>query len=158
MCRIDQGEAAMTSKAALFALMAIWGVGLGGATLPARADELAPDTAAEAKALADTPAEGFVNRVWQKEETGDLPGVVRIFLSDGTLVMDSCWETHRLATWRMLGENRLSWDEDGTDISARIADLAADSLTLVLDLKGGPVEEHYTAAPVPSVCPEMIKG
>lgn len=144
----------MTSRTALFALLAMWGVGLGGA-LPARADDMQPETASETRADAGTPTHGLVNRVWQQEDSGELPGVIRIFLSDGTLVMDSCWETHRIAAWRMLGDDRLSWNEDGTEITARIAALGADLLTLVVDARGGPVEERYTGAPVPSLCPDM---
>jgi hypothetical protein len=148
----------MTSKAALFALLAMWGVGLGGG-LPARADDLATDDAVTevAASSGEVPA-GFVNRVWVKAESGDMPGVIRIFLSDGTLVQDSCWETHRLSSWKQSGETALSWDEDGATIKARIAALGATRMTLVLDLKGGPVTEHYVAAPVPSVCPDMPKA
>jgi|SRR6185437_4938297 hypothetical protein len=145
----------MTSKAALFALLALWGVGVGGA-LPARADESSADnTASEARTQAPVGPAGLVNRVWQRSGSGDQPGVIRIFLSDGTLVMDSCWETHRLASWTMGPDDRLSWNEDGTDIHARVKSLGLDSLVLQIDLKGGAVEEHYTAAPVPSVCPDM---
>jgi hypothetical protein len=145
----------MTSKTALFALLALWGVGLGGA-LPARAEDTATEgTASEAKTETTLAVPGFVNRVWQQTDHGELPGVVRIFLSDGTLVMDSCWETHRLATWKQVAERELRWNEDGADISARIAALTADHLTLVLDLKGGVIEQHYAAAPVPSVCPDL---
>jgi len=148
----------MTSRTALFALLALWGVGLGG-SLPARADDLRTDGAAsEAKADPGAVAPGLVNRVWQQTDGNGLPGVIRIFLSDGTLVMDSCWETHRLAAWKMVADDRLSWTEDGADISARIAALTSDSLTLVLDLRGGRVAEHYTAAPVPSICPDMPKA
>lgn len=148
----------MTSKAALFALLTIWGVGLGAA-LPVRAEDMSSEeSTAEAKAQPGVPSTDFTNRVWVKTGTGDLPGVIRIFLSDGTLVQDSCWETHRLSAWKMLPDNKLSWNEDGTDIAAHIAALTTDKLTLVLDLKGGPVEEHYEAAPVPSVCPDMPKA
>ena len=145
----------MTSRTALFALLAMWGVGFGGA-LPLRAEDLASeDSAKEAKA--DAPDHGLTNRVWVKSDSDDRPAVIRIFLSDGTLVQDSCWETHRLSNWKMVSDSRVTWNEDGLDISARIAALTANKLTLVLNLKGGPVEEHYTAAPVPSVCPDMPK-
>ena len=148
----------MTSKAALFALLTIWGVGLGTA-LPVRAEDMSSEeSTAEAKASPGLPATDFTNRVWVKTDSGDLPGIIRIFLSDGTLVQDSCWETHRLSAWKMLPDNKLSWNEDGMDIAAHIAALTADKLTLVLDLKGGAVTEHYEAAPVPSVCPDVPKA
>ncbi|MDR3471539.1 MAG: hypothetical protein P4M09_07590 [Devosia sp.] len=148
----------MTSKAALFALLAMWGVGLGGA-LPARAEDLTSDeVATELAADSGAVSPGFADRVWVKAESGELPGVIRIFLSDGTLVQDSCWETHRLSSWTKTGNADLSWDEDGTRIKARIAALSATRMTLVLDLKDGPQTEHYVAAPVPSVCPDMPKA
>ena len=147
----------MTSKTALFALLAMWGVGLGG-SMPARAEEAAVDDAVKVAAEAGKTAPEFTDRVWVKSDSGDLPGVIRIFLSDGTLVQDSCWETHRLSPWQMSNGTELKWNEDGVEIKAHIADLTADRLTLVLDLKGGPVPEHYAAAPVPSVCPDMPKA
>lgn len=145
----------MTSRAALFALLALWGVGVGG-SLPARAEDPPGDSArSETRAHAAIGPAGLVNRVWQRADTGDQPGVIRIFLSDGTLVMDSCWETHRLSAWTVEPDGRLSWSEDGTDVRARVKSLGLDSLVLQLDLKGSPIEEHYTAAAVPSVCPDV---
>jgi hypothetical protein len=44
------------------------------------------------------------------------------------------------------------------DIKADIVTLTADELVLSLKLKGGDVEEHYTPATVPSVCPDMPKS
>ncbi len=149
----------MTSRAALFALLTLWGVGVGGAALPARAEETPTEGAGtEARAEQGAVLPGLTNKVWQRVDHGELPGIIRIFLSDGTLVMDSCWETHRLASWRPLDAHRVAWNEDGADINARIATLTETRLTLVLELKGGPVTEHYGAAPVPSVCPDIQKA
>jgi len=76
------------------------------------------------------------------------------FLSDGTLIMDSCWETYRLSRWRRGENGSITWNEDGKDIVARIAEL--DSV-LVLDvaLVSGTDVQRYRPAPVPFVCPEM---
>jgi len=101
----------------------------------------------------------LTNRVWVK--TGDesaLPGVIKIFLSDGTLVQDSCWETHRMSPWQMKTPKSLSWTEDGAEIKANIVTLTADELVLSLNLKGGVSEEHYAPSPVPAVCPDMPKA
>jgi len=136
----------MTSRAALFALLGLWGV--GSACLPAAAEDSVPtETAGEAEA-------DLTDRVWVKDGS-DLPGVVRIFLSDGTLVQDSCWETHRLSAWQMDGETSVTWNEDGMDIRADIVTLSADELVLTLRLTGGDVEERYVPATVPYVCPDM---
>lgn len=143
----------MTTKTALFALLAVWGV--GGACVPSAA--LAEDVALEASDAA--PAKrSFTNRVWVKQGAGDdLPGVMRIFLSDGTLVQDSCWETHRLSEWKMASETVVTWNEDGMDISADIVSVSAQSLVLGLKLGSETVEERYEAADVPYVCPDIPK-
>ena len=136
----------MTSKAALFALLALWGVG-AGSVLPARADEAAAEaTPAKTRAGTDIGPAGLVNRVWQRWEADGQPSMVRIFLSDGTLVMDDCWATHRLSSWTCSPDGRLNWREDGKDIHARVKSLGLDRLVLQVDRKGSSVEERYTAA------------
>lgn len=145
----------MTSKAALLTLLTLWGV---GAAVPhqAWADETTAEQSSDSK---DEPASDLTNRVWVKAgDDAALPGVIKVFLSDGTLVQDSCWETHRLSPWQMTDARSLTWNEDGMDIKADIVTLTADELVLSLKLKGGDVEEHYTPAPVPSVCPDVPKG
>ena len=103
----------MTSKAALLALLTLWGV---GAAVPhqAWADEITSEQAADSDSdPGKVPP--LTDRVWVKAgETSDLPGVIKIFLSDGTLVQDSCWETHRLSAWQQTGAKSVSWNEDGT--------------------------------------------
>lgn len=146
----------MTTKTALFALLAAWGVG-AGVCPPALAEEADPDGISE-KAGEPGPAQrSFTNRVWT--QTGaDLPGVMRIFLSDGTLVQDSCWETHRLSEWQMTSATSITWDEDGMAITADIVSVSSDSLVLNINLGGEVVEQRYSAAGVPFVCPDMPKA
>jgi len=145
----------MTSKAAIFALLSLWGVG-EAACVPAYAEDAVTAESSEVSAEA---GKGLTNRVWVKAGGDEaLPGVIKIFLSDGTLVQDSCWETHRLSAWQMSDAKSVSWNEDGMDIKADIVTLTADELVLSLKLKGGDVEEHYTPSPVPYVCPDMPKG
>jgi hypothetical protein len=143
----------MTSKAAIFALLTLWGVGT--ATLPAKADDLVPETQTDSDA---DGTDGLTNRVWVRSEEGQLPGVIKIFLSDGTLVQDSCWETHRLSDWQQVSDGSVSWNEDGMEIAADIVTLTADELVLSLKLKGGAVEERYAPAKVPYVCPDIPKS
>ena len=78
----------------------------------------------------------------------------RCFLSDGTLISDSCFETYRLSSWRLDGEE-LVWSEDGIDIRARLVSVDADTLVLSLALRDGEEEQRFTAATVPYVCPDM---
>ncbi len=143
----------MTSKAALFALLAMWGV---GSTLPVPSfaeESVSEDAATDARLQKN----GLTDRVWVKEDPDGLPGVMRIFLSDGTLVQDSCWETHRLSPWEFTSDAALKWNEDGMDIAADIVSLTAAELVLSLKLAGDTVEEKYVPANVPYVCPDMPK-
>ena len=107
----------------------------------------------------DDAADDLTNRVWVKSGENDLPGIIKIFLSDGTLVQNSCWETHRLSAWQMTDAKSVSWNEDGDDIKADIVSLSADELVLSLKLRGGAVEEHYRPPPSPPsarICPSVI--
>ena len=137
-----------TSKAAIFALLSLWGVG-AAPCLPAFAEEVPGEST-------DADADELTNRVWVKEgDESQLPGVANIFLSDGTLVQDSCWETHRLSAWHKDGDAAVAWNEDGMDIRANIVTLTADELGLNIVGMG---EERYIPATVPDVCPDIPKG
>lgn len=143
----------MTSKAAIFALLSLWGVGTA-ACLPATAQE---ETTPASESVAAGEDE-LTDRVWVKAgDEASLPGVIKIFLSDGTLVQDSCWETHRLSAWQK-SDSGVSWNEDGMEIKADIVTLSAEELVLSLKLIGGAVEERYTPATVPYVCPDIPKS
>ena len=146
----------MTSKAAILTLLTLWGV---GTAVPHQAWAEESTSSEQSSDNKDDEGSGLTNKVWIKAgDDAALPGVIKVFLSDGTLVQDSCWETHRLSPWQMTDAKSLTWNEDGTDIKADIVTLTADELVLSLKLKGGDVEEHYKPAPVPSVCPDMPKG
>jgi len=146
----------MTSKAAILALLTLWGVG-AGLPYPALAEEAAASGAPQGRE--DEDRSDLTNRVWVKTGSPqDLPGVIKIFLSDGTLVQDSCWETHRLSPWEMTSARTLQWTEDGAEIKADIVTLTADELVLSLKLKGGAVEERYSPSPVPATCPDVPKS
>ena len=77
------------------------------------------------------------------------------YLSDGTLLMDSCFETYRLAKWRALEGQRVAWEEDGIPIEAQIVELEEKRLRLRLQLRGSSRYEEYRVAPSPYVCPDM---
>ena len=102
-----------------------------------------------------TPAVALTDRVWVRSDSTGLPGVMLIFLSDRTLLMDSCWETYRLARWRMESDSVLRWQEDSAEIGATIRALEDSALVLLVSLRDGSAEQHYTAAAVPYVCPDM---
>lgn len=99
----------------------------------------------------------IVDRVWVSTDKTDPPGEMRIFLSDGTLVSDSCWETYRLSRWHIEAGGIIVWHEDTAEIKAKILESNDATLKLRLDLIDGTKQATYTAASVPYVCPDMPK-
>jgi hypothetical protein len=96
----------------------------------------------------------FVGHIWISTDPSAAPGTLRIFLPDGTLVMDSCVETYRLARWRAIDDRRIEWQEDTARILAEIAQVTSDQLQLRLHLVSEIKEENYRLAPVPFLCPD----
>ena len=143
----------MDTKAAIIALMSVWGVG-ACATLPA--------TAQETTNVADEDVEQtnpLLNKVWVRADADEnLPGPMQIFLGDGTLVSDSCWETYRLSKWEQVSDSAISWDEDGMTINADIASISDTELVLNLKLGSEVQEQRFVTATAPYVCPDMIKS
>jgi len=144
----------MDTKAAIIALMSVWGVG-ACASVPAMAQETT-DIADDA---ADTDdSNPLLNRVWVRADADpSLPGPMQIFLEDGTLVTDSCWETYRLSKWQQVSDTAISWDEDGMTINADIASLSPTELVLNLKLGSDIQEQRFVLATVPYVCADMPK-
>ena len=99
----------------------------------------------------------LINKVWRITSPPDrAPGSFYIFLSDGTLVMTSCVETYRLATWRADGVSRLMIAEDpGVQYPAEIRDVRDREAHLRLILKSEQVELTLTQADAPFVCADM---
>jgi len=142
----------MDTKAAILALMSVWGVG-ACATLPAIAQDA--EDATDDVGESENP---LLNKVWVRADAdASLPGPMQIFLSDGTLVSDSCWETYRLSKWQQVSDSAISWDEDGMTINADIATLSDTELVLNLKLGSDVLEQRYVTAAVPYVCPDMVK-
>jgi hypothetical protein len=81
--------------------------------------------------------------------------MTRIFLSDGTLVMDSCWETYQLAKWQAESDSVVSWQEGPATIRATVLELDPGTLVLRMNLATETHDEHYRPAPVPFLCPDM---
>lgn len=98
----------------------------------------------------------WVGRVWINSDPTERPGVMRIFLADGTLVMDSCWETYRLASWQAVTDSVVVWQEDTAEIRAHL-ELGAERLQMRLILGRDTLVEQYHVASVPYVCPEMMR-
>lgn len=145
----------MDTKAAILALMSVWGVGTIG-TLPACAqDAETTEDAADDAADGENP---LLNKVWIRADADPAqPGPMQIFLGDGTLVSDSCWETYRLSKWQQVSDSAISWDEDGMTINADIASVSQTELVLNLKLGSEVQEQRFVTATAPYVCPDMEK-
>jgi hypothetical protein len=76
---------------------------------------------------------------------------MQVFLSSGTLLMDSCWETYRLEAWTAEADSVVRWQEDGQDVRASVVSLSDDGL--VLRVNGE--DQAYAAASTPYLCPDM---
>ena len=77
----------------------------------------------------------FVGKTWLSTDSSAPRGTIRIFLPDGTLLMDSCGETYRLARWTSMTPTRIAWEEDTARIEADVTQAAADVLELRLQLE-----------------------
>lgn len=142
----------MDTKAAIIALLSVWGVG-ACASVPAMAQDTVDTTDDEAER-----GNPLLNKVWVRADAdASLPGPMQIFLGDGTLVSDSCWETYRLSSWQQVSDTAISWDEDGMTINADIASLSDTELVLNLKLGSEVQEQRFVSATVPYVCPDMIR-
>jgi hypothetical protein len=100
------------------------------------------------------PEMPFVGKAWLSTDSSSARGTIRVFLPDGTLLMDSCGETYRLARWTPIDSTRIAWEEDRARIEADVAQAAAGILELRLHLKSELKVEHYRLAQVPYVCPD----
>ena len=149
------GMAGSETRAVLVAIAIVMTGACDRSTAPAEAPS--PSATPVADSATDTPAAptpSFTDRVWLRADAGSAPGAMQAYLSDGTLISDSCFETYRLSSWRLDGD-QLAWSEDGVDIRARVVSVDTDALTLRLMLRGGEEEQRFTAAAVPYVCPDM---
>ena len=96
----------------------------------------------------------IVGKTWLSTDASAPAGTIRVFLPDGTLLMDSCGETYRLARWTSIDATRIAGEEDGAPIEADVVQTAADVLELRLHLRSEVKVERYRLALVPYVCPD----
>ena len=152
---MSSGMAAGEMRSILVAIAIVMASACNQSTAPAEAPP--PSATPVADSATDTPpptTPSFTDRVWLRADAGSAPGAMQVYLSDGTLISDSCFETYRLSSWRLEGED-LVWSEDGIDIRARLVSVDSNALVLRLMLRGGEEEQRFTAATVPYVCPDM---
>lgn len=114
--------------------------------------------AAPAPVAAEAPAESkpsFVNRVWAVAESRQVAaGDLRVFLSDGTLVMTSSHATPAFGTWRTNGD-RLTIIEEGLEYPTDILELNERAFRIRMHSPGEPVEILF--APAESIAPDSVQ-
>jgi uncharacterized lipoprotein YbaY len=113
-----------------------------------------PSADQEARTASPGAPPTFVGKTWMSTDPSAAPGTLRIFLPDGTLVMDSCGETYRLARWRAIDDRRIEWQEDSARIEAEVTQVGSEQLQLRMQMVRELREENYRLASVPFVCPD----
>jgi len=109
-----------------------------------------PETVAQ-PAPAGRPV-SFVNRVWVVAQSRHVePGELRVFLSDGTLVMASPHSKPAFGQWRSEG-GRLTITEEGRNYPTEILALTENAFRIRINGPGEPVEIVFE--PAPQVDPE----
>ncbi len=115
----------------------------------------APAASLETASMATPADDPLTDRFWTLAEPDGRTGVIRAFLSDGSMLQGSCGETYRLSAWRRGREGEIRWSEDGVEISADVLEAGPDALTIGLNLPDGQKIERFKPAAAPFVCPDL---
>jgi hypothetical protein len=92
------------------------------------------------------PAASFVNRVWVVAESEQVAGgELRVFLSEGTLVMAAPHATPAFGSWRYRGDS-LTITEEGRDYPVDIVELTEDTFRIRIRGPGEPVLIRFRPA------------
>src|SRR5687767_12459953 len=103
-----------------------------------------------------TRAVSFVNRVWVVAESKQVErGALRVFLSDGTLVMTSPNSTPAFGQWRSEG-GRLTITEENRNYPVDILGLSERAFRIRINGPGVPIEILFAPAPQPD--PDSVGG
>lgn len=95
---------------------------------------------------ADSTQESFVNKVWQIKTSNSIePGMLYVFLSDGTLVMASPSSQPSLGRWTRT-EKGLNLIEEGITYPTEILSLKRDEFRIRSLNPGEPVELQLAPA------------
>ena len=107
----------------------------------------APSTGPPGSAPApERAAASFINKVWTVAESEQVAiGDLRVFLSDGTLVMASPHGTPAFGTWSY-DAGRLTITEEGLKYNVEILDLTSNTFRIRIDSRGEPVVIRFVPA------------
>lgn len=101
---------------------------------------------------------GFVNRVWRVAESPQVQeGSLRVFLSDGTLVMADPHAEPALGTWAMDAE-KLTITEEGLTYPVEIVELSEQAFRIRIRGPGEPVDIRFEPATKGSSSPAGAGG
>lgn len=131
-----------------------------GACAPAN-DAGSRDDAQQPAASASSAPESLAARVegkaWSIVAPADAaPGSIYVFLPNGSLLMTSCVEPYRVATWRAMNESTLAIEEDpDTRYEATVASATDTQLRLALALRNETRELTLRELAAPYVCPDL---
>ena len=147
--------AARTLAIILIAILALAACDRSGEPQSAAPRPVAESAPPPPPALPDA-APTFVNQVWEVAESRQVArGELRVFLSDGTLVMTSPHATPAFGRWRYEG-GRLTIVEEGREYPTDILSLSASAFRIRMNGPGEPVEILF--APAERVSPESLAG
>ncbi len=121
--------------------------------------ESPPPTAQLATEQAPTTAKpSFINQVWAVAESEQAEvGSLRVFLSEGTLVLASPNAEPSFGTW-MQEDGRLKITEEGLNYDADILELSESAFRIRIHSPGEPVEMLFTPAKhVPAVVARAVE-
>lgn len=106
--------------------------------------------AADSAAAAPPPV-SFVDRVWRVHQSSSVaPGMLYVFLSEGTLVIASPYGTPALGTWKLEGDT-FTMVEEGLPYRVEVLELSAGKFRIRINNPGAPIEIAFVlAAAAPS--------
>ncbi len=88
----------------------------------------------------------FVNKVWRVQSSSSIePGMLYVFLSDGTLVISSPHGTPSLGTWKPSGTG-FTMIEEGRPYPVEVLKLSADEFRIMINNPGDAVEIAFVPA------------
>ena len=107
---------------------------------------LTPTACSGGRPAPPAAAPSFVNRVWTVAESKQIAvGELRVFLSDGTLVMTAPHATPAFGSWRRQ-DGRLTIVEEGLEYQVDILELTDDAFRIRIHSPGEPVEILFRPA------------
>jgi hypothetical protein len=124
-------------------------IGLVAAACSAEPPSADTATPAPSKAAPSAAPASFINKVWTVAESEQVAlGELRVFLSDGTLVMASSTGTPAFGTWSY-SDGRLTITEEGLRYNVDVLELTPDMFRIRVHSPGDPVVIRFALAESP---------